>query len=705
MQLELGELSKRIDELQEARNVVVQPQVGENAPSRSELQVLSRRVDELQEATRMHQEQQLPEYAAARVGLVKLSLHVDELQEATRALQSQPSTDASMQLELGELSKRIDELQEARNVMSQQHVAEDTMCRSELQIISSRVDELQEASQGMQSQSTMIYQGRPAQNQHQRYPLVSSKPTSPQSSSSRPGSPKQQWPHPQAFPASSDEVSKRLAAAPSLPGAGRVSERQGSTASASEDQAEGLAALRMELKVLTIESRQSRNQGIRAGAEISQALASLQEQRSASRQCEELRSELQQLASSCSGTFQEQQGECRCLRERLSTLASETEEGLSELRAQWSHRGVMPSPEAPVRELSQLGASLREELQQDLRNLSASGSGRRRQHPLSPDQHAVAGRKEEQPSRGGSVSEVLLLHFPDAAWPAPAGFEEALALQLRAGAARAAAQSSLRLLPREAGFVAEVRAPGPALEELQQLPLQDIEIQGSRCGLVWRSWTSAAAEAESPAASSPLFPASPASVMAAEAPSPKRRLRQPAAETSVGKEDEDVTPVVQLRAMQSELASLRALGAENCAERGEWLEELQEMSASIRHQREDGLRLQHELDTLAEELRPAILAPAASIEEGTAEQLALNGQLCSMAEEWSAGVSELRLALQQAWKDRRPGMLWSSRKWGRQPVAPASSRGAWPSLRSLWLSSVVPSPWRFGRPSADSLRS
>ncbi|CAJ1426031.1 unnamed protein product, partial [Effrenium voratum] len=79
------------------------------------------------------------------------------------------------------------------------------------------------------------------------------------------------------------------------------------------------------------------------------------------------------------------------------------------------------------------------------------------------------------------TNEALMLHFPEAAWPA-AGFEEAIRLKLLT---LTTSPVKVRLQQRQPGLVVEVQGPESALQELQgQAP--ELELDGLRC-LAWRS--------------------------------------------------------------------------------------------------------------------------------------------------------------------------------------------------------------------------
>eukprot|EP00930_Biecheleria_cincta_P016836 TRINITY_DN13564_c0_g1_i1.p1 TRINITY_DN13564_c0_g1~~TRINITY_DN13564_c0_g1_i1.p1 ORF type:complete len:2529 (-),score=664.66 TRINITY_DN13564_c0_g1_i1:53-7279(-) len=670
---DLLELSEKTDEMHDViQEVRVQQQVAEDALAKEGVQMLSQSLAQLQEVVQDKGET-TAEDTCARAGLQELTHKFDELSEAVQQIEAWEHGST--------LPQKFDELSEAvHEIKAWEHgsTQKTSSAMSELHALASSVEELRELSRAPPpSQPGAVYQGRPAPGSL-RVPSQASPSRSKASTpcSTRPNSPNEKAGSklPQGLHMIFQDGTATTASAANAVNLAASCSSSAVLAEEVEEQAEGLAVMRRELKLLTFEARQSRNQGIKASAEMSQALMSFQEHSSqGARNCHELHHEFEQLTDHVQLSLQEQREESQWLRSCLANLALETKESCA---ARFEgEASAEQQPQWSCQELAELGASLREELQEDLRSLVASRNRGQIQRgdsagSLSPMRRPMrkSGQGVSPAESHGEVAEVLLLHFPEAEWPAPPGFQDSLALRLRSWAADVAAKVSLRLLPREAGLVAEARGPSSTLDALQRLPLQDLDIHSCRCSLVWRSWASAPSAATGSAAGARPQQGIQQGQQAATKLHPSATPRSPASSSgskpAAGSADDRprhvqgallVEPPGEVLAEELKLLK-NQLAEERCLHRQEWAE----FASGLCTYREEGAEFHSQLRALSEELQSMNLAaqsePETRHEAVNSEriemlqQLATMGPWSSFAKEWSVGFSELSSALRETWE-------------------------------------------------------
>ncbi|CAE8721354.1 unnamed protein product [Polarella glacialis] len=475
---ELEALSLRLGQLCEVVKEVPSREVSEDVAARAEIRILSRSLEELQEATRRFGSTGVEVLEDSTVGadVQTLATGLNVLRTSVDALiltcSEQERCSQTGEIKAEAQSTQLRELADAMHLVRAHELAlQDVPVKSEVEALSRDVAELREA---YRPHPPAIFQGRPATSERHQLMNPTATPPSTPASPSTPATQRRQF----ETHADRDRLGGMLCQQP-----GEAPETMTvirSLSSEVEQQAEHLTAMRTELKVLTIEARQCRNQGVKASTELSQALMSFEEQRSEEAEsCEELRGELKQLqlqaqlaSATLAGALEEQQGQAAWFRARLSEAATSASSLI---------------PVVPAREIHNQVASLREELSGNQRDVTAGTASHQGRAVASEPAHREP--LCEVGEGAPTVEEVLSLHFPTAPWPAPPGFEETLSLRLRSLSSHAAYQVSLRLLPSNAdGLVVEACGPNTALEELQQLPLLEIEVHGCRCGLVWRSF-------------------------------------------------------------------------------------------------------------------------------------------------------------------------------------------------------------------------
>lgn len=243
-------------------------------------------------------------------------------------------------------------------------------------------------------------------------------------------------------------------------------------------------------------------------------------------------------------------------------------------------------------------------------------------------------------ARKEMLEKVLLLHFPDAPWPVPADFADMLRLALSTQGASHSVGLMIDLKQRQASVVAEVRGSVMALEELQRLSLQDLEVQGSRVGLMWWSWSAPSGAARSKAVDTPrevetLSETEPSELEAFG------EVEAPGDAEAPGTAEPECTQSPLPDRLAEELRALHTA----CSE--QWLH----TASELRVRREEGLRHKQELRQLSAELgkRPQpSLAGNDNLKVLEDASASLARQLSESKADWQDSRTQLRVALREA---------------------------------------------------------